>query len=113
MIASLSASKKILLSFLYACNHTCDWHPLTLLMSILFFGLIGGNCLPRSIIYAYFSSHDSKKEKCKKLGAHYPINVKKINFEKFVKDKTNNEGVDFVLDIVGADYLQQNIRNVN
>ena len=53
--------------------------------------------------------NDSKKEKCKKLGAHYPINVKKINFEKFVKDKTNNEGVDFVLDIVGADYLQQNI----
>ena len=34
---------------------------------------------------------------------------KKINFEEFIKKKTNNKGVDFILDIVGGNYVQKNI----
>jgi len=52
---------------------------------------------------------NSKTSMCKKIGADYAINSKKIDFEKFIKEKTNNQGVDFVLDIVGKNYIQQNI----
>ena len=51
----------------------------------------------------------NKSIKCKKLGAHFSINVKETDFEKFIKEKTNNEGVDIILDIVGGDYVQKNI----
>ena len=47
--------------------------------------------------------------KCKKIGADHAINPKKINFENFIKKKTNNQGVDFILDIVGGNYVQKNI----
>ena len=50
-----------------------------------------------------------KVDKCKKIGAHHAINSKKINFEEFVKKKTNNQGVDFILDIVGGHFVQKNI----
>ena len=50
-----------------------------------------------------------KLNKCKKIGADHAINPKKINFEKFIKKKTNNQGVDFILDIVGGNYVQKNI----
>ena len=50
-----------------------------------------------------------KVGKCKKIGAHHAINSKKINFEEFIKKKTNNQGVDFILDIVGGNYVQKNI----
>ena len=52
---------------------------------------------------------DKKMENCKKIGADYAINSKKINFEEFIKKETNNEGVDFILDIVGGSYVQKNI----
>ena len=48
-------------------------------------------------------------ESCKKIGADHAINSKKINFEEFIKKKTNNKGVDFILDIVGGNYVQKNI----
>jgi len=50
-----------------------------------------------------------KLNKCKKIGADHAINSKKINFEEFIKKKTNNQGVDFILDIVGGNYVQKNI----
>ena len=50
-----------------------------------------------------------KVDKCKKIGAHHAINSKKINFEEFIKKKTNNRGIDFILDIVGGHYVQKNI----
>ena len=53
--------------------------------------------------------NDLKKKKCEKLGANFAINSKKVDFEKFIKKKTDNKGVDFILDIVGKDYLQKNI----
>ena len=47
--------------------------------------------------------------KCKKIGADHAINSKKTNFEEFINKKTNNQGVDFILDIVGGNYVQKNI----
>ena len=47
--------------------------------------------------------------KCKKIGADHAINPKKTNFEEFINKKTNNQGVDFILDIVGGNYVQKNI----
>ncbi len=52
---------------------------------------------------------DKKVANCKELGADYAINSKKIDFEEFVKKKTNTKGVDFILDIVGGSYVQKNI----
>ena len=51
----------------------------------------------------------NKSIKCKKLGAHYSINTKKTDFEEFIKKKTNGDGVDIILDIVGGNYVQKNI----
>ena len=47
--------------------------------------------------------------KCKKIGADHAINPKKTDFEEFINKKTNNQGVDFILDIVGGNYVQKNI----
>ena len=51
----------------------------------------------------------NKSIKCKKLGAHYSINTKKTDFEEFIKKKTNGDGVDVILDIIGGNYVQKNI----
>lgn len=51
----------------------------------------------------------NKSIKCKKLGAHYSINTKKTDFEEFIKKKTNGDGLDVILDIVGGNYVQKNI----
>jgi len=55
------------------------------------------------------TSSSEKIKKCKEIGADHAINSKKIDYEKFIKKKTNNIGVDFILDIVGGDYVQKNI----
>ncbi|WP_010112399.1 NAD(P)H-quinone oxidoreductase [Acinetobacter sp. P8-3-8] len=37
------------------------------------------------------------------------INYKTQDFEKVIQEKTNNEGVDVILDMVGAPYLEKNL----
>lgn len=37
------------------------------------------------------------------------INYKTQDFEKAIQEKTNNEGVDIILDMVGAPYLEKNL----
>jgi len=37
------------------------------------------------------------------------INYKTQNFEQVIQEKTNNEGVDVILDMVGAPYLEKNL----
>jgi len=46
---------------------------------------------------------DEKAEFVKKLGCNYPINYKKEDFVKKVKEITNGRGVDVVYDSVGKD----------
>ena len=46
---------------------------------------------------------------CLELGATVAINYHEQDFVQVVKDKTDGEGVNLVLDIVGGDYIQRNI----
>ncbi len=46
---------------------------------------------------------------CRELGASVAINYREEDFVTVVKDKTDRQGVDLVLDIVGGDYIQRNI----
>ena len=50
-----------------------------------------------------------KCERCIKLGAHRAINYREENFAEVIKDATDGEGVDLVLDCIGASYLKQNL----
>lgn len=52
---------------------------------------------------------DEKCNACLKLGAAHAINYRIRDFVDAVKEITNGEGVDVVLDIIGGDYLPRNI----
>ncbi len=52
---------------------------------------------------------DEKCEKCIQLGAHHAINYNKGDFAREILPLTASIGVDVILDIVGRDYLEQNI----
>lgn len=47
---------------------------------------------------------------CEELGAERAINYKEENFVEVVKDLTNRQGVNMVLDMVGGDYVARNLR---
>jgi putative PIG3 family NAD(P)H quinone oxidoreductase len=49
-----------------------------------------------------------KLETCRKLGADVTINYREQDFVEVVKDRTDG-GVDVILDIMGASYLQRNV----
>lgn len=50
-----------------------------------------------------------KIERCRDLGADLAINYKEEDFVKRVQDHTGGEGVDLIIDMVGADYLGRNL----
>lgn len=52
---------------------------------------------------------DDKCAACEKLGADLAINYKTRDFVKDVRDFTNGEGVQIILDMVGGDYVARNI----
>ncbi|MCH8183694.1 MAG: NAD(P)H-quinone oxidoreductase [Proteobacteria bacterium] len=45
---------------------------------------------------------------CEKLGAKRAINYREEDFVAVIKDATNGEGVDVILDMVGGEYVQRN-----
>jgi len=49
---------------------------------------------------------------CEKLGAKHAINYKAEDFVQIVKDLTGGKGVDVILDMVGADYIERNIKSL-
>ena len=53
---------------------------------------------------------DEKAARCRELGAHLAINYKKEDFAERILAFTNGAGVDVIMDMVGADYLERNIR---
>ena len=55
------------------------------------------------------AGNDRKVEFCRELGAEFAVNYRKDDFVEAVKDFTENQGVDIILDFVGADYFQRNI----
>lgn len=52
---------------------------------------------------------DEKAEFCKSFGADHTINYRNSDFADEVKRLTNGEGVDVVLDMVGAPYVKSNL----
>lgn len=52
---------------------------------------------------------DEKCEACRDLGADLAINYRASDFVEEVRSFTNGQGVDVILDMVGADYLARNL----
>ena len=52
---------------------------------------------------------DEKAEFCRDFGAAHAINYRQADFAERVKALTGGEGVDVVLDMVGASYAQKNV----
>ena len=52
---------------------------------------------------------DDKCRACERLGAEAAINYRTEDFVARVQDLTDGRGVDVILDIVGADYVQRNL----
>lgn len=55
------------------------------------------------------ASTTEKINKCMELGAKAGINYKDTDFTEEIRRLTNGDGVDVVLDFIGAEYLQRNL----
>jgi putative PIG3 family NAD(P)H quinone oxidoreductase len=60
-------------------------------------------------VFATAGSRD-KCAACERLGAAKAINYRETDFAEAVKALTDGKGVDVILDMVGADYVERNIR---
>lgn len=56
--------------------------------------------------------NDEKAEACKKYGADLVINYKTQDFQEVIAQETEGKGVNLILDMVGALYLQKNIASL-
>lgn len=56
------------------------------------------------------ASSAEKLEYCAQLGADEGINYREEDFEQPVKELTDGAGVDLILDVIGAKYLESNIK---
>lgn len=55
---------------------------------------------------------DEKCRFCEKLGAAKAINYKTENFAERIKELTNGDGVNVILDMIGGDYTQGNLQSL-
>ena len=55
---------------------------------------------------------DEKCDACRRFGADVAINYRTEDFADAVKRHTEGKGVDVVLDMVGAPYMQRNVRSL-
>jgi NADPH2:quinone reductase len=62
-------------------------------------------------VYVTAGSEDKCKF-CENLGAERAINYKTENFAGVLKEITNGKGVDVILDMIGGDYVQPNIKSL-
>jgi putative PIG3 family NAD(P)H quinone oxidoreductase len=62
-------------------------------------------------VFATAGSWD-KCAACERLGAAKAINYRETDFVEAVKELTGGRGVDVILDMVGADYIERNIRSL-
>ncbi len=53
-----------------------------------------------------------KLEYCQQLGADHLINYKEKEFEEEIHRLTNKQGVDLILDFIGASYWEKNIKSI-
>lgn len=52
---------------------------------------------------------DEKAAACREFGADHTINYRNVDFKDEVRRLTGDQGVDVILDMVGATYLQKNL----
>ena len=62
-----------------------------------------------SRIFTTVGSED-KARICRELGADRPILYKSEDFAQVIKDETNGQGVNLILDMVGGDYLPKHLK---
>jgi tumor protein p53-inducible protein 3 len=55
---------------------------------------------------------EEKLDFCQSLGADFGINYKEKDFSEEVLNATNNQGVDLILDFVGASYWSKNLASI-
>ena len=55
---------------------------------------------------------DEKCEQARGLGADMTINYREQDFAQVIADSTNGAGVDVILDVIGRDYLDANLRSL-
>jgi NADPH2:quinone reductase len=55
---------------------------------------------------------DEKCEEVRKLGADVAINYRTQDFAQVIKTETAGKGVNVILDMVGGDYIEKNIRSL-
>ncbi len=53
---------------------------------------------------------DAKTARCRELGAALAINYRQEDFVSCVQDFTDGQGVDVIMDMVGAPYLEKNLQ---
>lgn len=53
---------------------------------------------------------DEKAARCQELGAEAAINYKKEDFAERIQALTGGQGVDVIMDMVGADYFERNLQ---
>jgi NADPH:quinone reductase len=56
------------------------------------------------------SSSDEKLKRVQELGLQHPINYKQTDYEQAIKDLTNGEGVDVVLEMLGGEHVAKSVR---
>ena len=56
---------------------------------------------------------DEKCARARELGADVAINYKQEDFAEVVKEHTGDEGVDVILDVLGASYWERNLASLN
>ncbi|MFY3138194.1 NAD(P)H-quinone oxidoreductase [Achromobacter xylosoxidans] len=54
--------------------------------------------------------NQEKAEACLKAGAHHAVIYRDADFEADIRQATNGQGVDVILDMVGGAYINKNIR---
>lgn len=55
---------------------------------------------------------EEKLDFCQSLGADFCINYKEQNFDKEILKITKNQGVDLILDFIGASYWSKNLSSI-
>ena len=65
----------------------------------------------KSVVYTT-AGNDKKCKACKDLGADLAINYKNDNFFSVIKNR-DNRGIDVILDMVGGDYINNNLKLLN
>lgn len=63
--------------------------------------------------HAIITASKGKHDTCLKLGAEKTIDYKSQQFDDEVLNFTNNKGADIIIDFIGADYFEKNIRCLN